>query len=236
MLYHHLQSHIKRPRPKLYLALIPGLLLASTNLFAASPADPHFAVSGACRNCHDNIYDADSNDVSIGNDWEAGMMANASRDPYWIAKVAAEINRNPHLGDLLNDTCSRCHAPMANDAAKKEEDPVQLFGSGFLSDQNDYHEYAIDGVSCTVCHQITDDDLGTLDGFSGNFKIEEHDIPALRPAYGQFTAPLSGGMVNQSQFTPVFSTHIQDSSLCATCHNLKTPFVDADGNPASTTP
>jgi hypothetical protein len=41
------------------------------------------------------------------------MMANATRDPFWQAKVRSELNRTPELSQAINDKCSRCHAPMA---------------------------------------------------------------------------------------------------------------------------
>jgi hypothetical protein len=43
-------------------------------------------------------------------------------------------------------------------------------------------------------------------------------------------------MINQTGFTPLYGEHMSDSKLCASCHNLKTPFVDANGNLASSTP
>ena len=61
------------------------------------------------------------------------MMANATRDPYWRAKVASELHRNPSVSDEINDKCSRCHAPMANEAMKKEGVEVSIFGGGFLN-------------------------------------------------------------------------------------------------------
>ena len=41
-------------------------------------------------------------------------MANVTKAPFWQAKVATELDRNSHLSTLINDTCSKCHAPMAN--------------------------------------------------------------------------------------------------------------------------
>ena len=44
---------------------------------------------------------------------------------------------------------------------------------------------------------------------------------------------LSGRVVGNGM---THGMHTNDSNLCATCHNLKTPFVDADGNLASSGP
>ena len=43
-------------------------------------------------------------------------------------------------------------------------------------------------------------------------------------------------MFRESNFRPTHATHISDSAICATCHNLKTHFVDATGSIVSTTP
>jgi hypothetical protein len=42
-------------------------------------------------------------------------------------------------------------------------------------------------------------------------------------------------MVNNTGYRPAYSAHISDSALCASCHDLKTPFVDAEGNVLTTT-
>lgn len=214
-------------------------LLFTTTLHSKS--DPnfestHFSGSGNCTQCHDNLSDSQGNDVSIIKDWSASMMANASRDPYWIAKVASELHRNPQLSDEINDKCSRCHAPMANDAMKKDGFPMEILGDGMLNPSHAYFDHALDGVSCTACHQITDDGLlGTLDSSSGNFTIQAYSNPDNRPSYGQYSDPLVTAMINQSSFTPVHGSHMSDSAVCATCHDLKSPFVDSNGLPASST-
>lgn len=221
------------------------LLLNPEKSFALADANfeaIHFSGSGQCVECHDGLSTADGKDISIVENWSSSMMANAARDPYWLAKVASEVHRNPDLSNELNDTCSRCHAPMANESARKAGDPVLLLdgaaqGDGFLDENNAYHDQAMDGVSCTACHQIRDDSsLGTLDGFSGNFKIDTYGAAVDRPAYGSYANPVSNPMRNRVKFTPKQGEHTQESSLCASCHNLKTPFVDADGDIVSTTP
>jgi hypothetical protein len=198
----------------------------------------HYSGSGGCVECHDGLTDSRGNDISIVKAWSTSMMANAARDPYWKAKVAAELSRNPHLSDELNDTCTRCHAPMANDAARKNGAAMGLLGAGgFLDPGSPYFDHAMDGVSCTLCHQIEDDGkLGTLEGISGNYSVGTYANPSDRPAYGQYTDVRTGPMRMKVQFTPQYGAHTDTSRMCATCHDLKTPFVDAQGNLASTSP
>jgi len=197
----------------------------------------HYSGSGTCAECHNGLTDNQGIDISIVKAWSTSMMANAARDPYWKAKVAAELRRNPHLSDTISDKCSRCHAPMANDSARKDGASIALLGSGgFLDPVNVYFDHAMDGVSCTLCHQIEDDGkLGTLEGISGHYSVgtTTSASAADRPAYGQYTDVLTSPMRMKVQFTPQYGAHTVKSEMCATCHDLKTPFVDGQGNPAS---
>jgi len=202
----------------------------------ASFESTHYSGSGQCVQCHDGLTDNQGNDISIIKNWSTSMMANSTRDPYWRAKVASELHRNPTLSDEINDKCSRCHAPMANDAAKKADAPLEILGNGFLNPSNTYYNHALNGVSCTLCHQIDNAvNLGTLAGVSGNFSVLQKSNLVDRPAYGQYTDPFTTPMQNAVNFTPQHGSHTSTAEMCATCHDLKTSFVDANGNVASTT-
>ncbi len=104
---------------------------------------------------------------------------------------------------------------------------TQFFDAGFADADNPYHDAAMDGVSCTLCHQIADDgNLGSEASFSGGYAIEEFADPSDRPAYGPYVSPRINPMQRDSLFTPRHAAHISDSALCAACHNLKTPVLD----------
>jgi hypothetical protein len=203
---------------------------AEDDLFTTS----HFSGSGNCVQCHDGLTDTAGDDVSIVRDWSASMMANASKDPFWQAKVATELERNPKLSTVINDKCTKCHAPMANyEITTVQKDEITLFGSdGILDPGHALHDAALNGVSCTVCHQIEDDaTLGTPAGSSGNYKINDS-----KTIYGQFSNITGQPMINNTGYTPTYSAHISDSAVCSTCHDLKTPYVDANSNVLTTTP
>ncbi len=191
----------------------------------------HFIGSGICAQCHDGIQDEEGADVSIASAWSSSMMANATRDPFWQAKVRSELNRTPELSDEINDKCTRCHAPMANEEARKQHDNVQtVFDGGILSSANPYHDLAMNGVSCSLCHQISlADPFGTETGFSGNFSVESYENGQNRLIYGPYENVLTRPMQNFTNFTPVFSEHIKSSELCASCHDLTTPYSDENG-------
>ncbi|MFU8787551.1 MAG: multiheme c-type cytochrome [Methylobacter sp.] len=203
----------------------------------ASPGNPaftseHFSGSANCTMCHNNIQDSTGKDVSIETDWSSTMMANSARDPFWKAKVRSELNRNPHLADVINDKCTRCHAPMANFEAKKFNEPKGILDGGFLSAGHPRHDEAMNGVGCTSCHQIQNaTNLGTLSGFTGGYQIGDNKL-----IFGQYTNPFANPMIMMTGYTPTYGEHMESSKLCSTCHNLKTPFVDQSGKLLSTTP
>ena len=216
------------PPPSVGFGAVPALA-TSDNLFEGD----HFSGSGACSLCHNDLIDDTGADVSIGDAWETSTMANSARDPYWRAKAAQTQKNHPQLSHEVDDTCTRCHAPMANEAARKDGVEFTLFGDdGFLDPSSEYFDHAMDGVSCSLCHQIEDTgSLGTIASNSGNFSIRT--VPAsereTRPAYGQYADPVGAYMIANSDFTPVFSAHMSESAVCGTCHDLKTPTVDING-------
>lgn len=190
----------------------------------------HFSGSHNCAQCHDGIKDQSNNkDVSLVKAWESSMMANGAIDPLWRAKVASEIKRNPQHKATIEEKCSRCHTPMATVEADFATETVSLFGDGFFNHSNPHYNSAMNAISCTLCHQIENTpELGTEAGFSGHFTIADNASNA-RKSYGQYTNPKEGPMKSSVEFTPAHSAHMDDSKLCATCHNLKTPVIDMQG-------
>ena len=225
-----MMKYLMRVAVSLLLFASPITAFAENANFTTS----HFSGSGNCATCHDGLTDTSGENVSIVRDWGSSMMANSTKDPFWQAKVATELKRNPDLSTVINDTCSKCHAPMANyEITRVQGGDITLFGpDGILNPNHALYDAGMNGVSCTVCHQITDDaTLGTLAGFSGNYNIND-----TQTIYGQYSDIFGQPMVNNTGYTPTYSTHVSDSALCASCHDLKTPFVDSFGKVASTTP
>ena len=80
------------------------------------------------------------------------------------------------LGEVLpviEDACAVCHLPMARTQALADGTEVAMFDGGFVDADNPLHEAGMDGVSCTVCHQIQEDGLGAEESFSGEFVIPQ---------------------------------------------------------------
>ena len=188
-----------------------------------------FAGSGLCVMCHEGLVDASGGDVSITTHWRSTMMGNAAKDPAWRAKVASETARNPALKDVIEKKCATCHAPMATTQAKALGQPLTLFGDGFLNPAHPLSEAAQDGVSCTLCHQITADNLNMPKSYSGGYVIDTGSQPPDRLAYGPYKNPFPRPMQMHTGYLPTFGAHTDTAAFCATCHNLMTPYVDAAG-------
>jgi len=198
-----------------------------------------FSTSGSCSICHTNLMDESGDDVSIDTTWRASMMANSARDPYWTASVSNEMELHPELTDAIQEQCSRCHMPMAHFTSTTEDAPISVFGvGGFLNPDHDLHNFAMDGVSCTLCHQIREDNLGAASSYSGGFYIDTELRAPDRLIFGPYTIDDRQADLMQaaSGYRPEQGLHISKSELCATCHTLYTTYVDAAGNVAGEFP
>ncbi len=191
-----------------------------------------FSVAGECSVCHQKMRDETGVDVSIDTHWRASMMANAARDPYYLASVRSE--RDQHL-DLANDIetkCATCHLPMGVMTAIFTNQPTRMLEDGLLDDENENFTLSIDGVSCTLCHQIADDEqLGESQSFSGGFVIDAETPSGERNLYGPYPVDenMTTIMQSASGFIPQEGKHIESAALCSVCHTLYTTTITLDG-------
>ncbi len=187
-----------------------------------------FGTSIHCIGCHS--FDPDSlalvdyfgNDVNIYDDWRSTMMANAARDPLWQAKVSQEVLINPAHAEELQTTCTACHAPMGRYTAT-------LRGAAhYLMSDLAQDTLGQDGVSCSACHMISQQNLG--DQFSGMITFD-----TSRVLFGPYPEPFFPPMMQYVGFEPVYSPHVNDAGMCASCHTLITNSVDLEGQFTGTT-
>ena len=199
------------------MLLFSGYLLVNQELPAKS--NTWFISSGACVLCHSTSdfasRDSQGNDVSPIARWRSTMLANASKDPFWKAKVKHEGIVNPSHSDALENVCTRCHAPMGMLNA------FLTSGDFYTLEHLKNDELGKDGISCTVCHQINDFSSPL---FSGNFGIN-----ADKEIYGPYESPIVNQMFMNTGYTPVYSEKINESRLCGSCHSLFTNSVDENG-------
>ena len=181
--------------------------------------------------CHNGLISPAGEDVSIGSSWRASMMANSARDPYWQAAVRREALDHPSARDEIEHECSICHMPMANTEARARGEQPRIFahlpvGVSDLPES----QLAGDGVSCTICHQITRDGFGTPASFTGGYVIDTA-MSQGRPIFGPFQVDRGRTTIMRSVtgFVPSEANHIRESEMCATCHTLYTNARGANG-------
>ncbi len=201
----------------------------------AAPAAPaglavvtstRFAGSGACAACHrtdtttnpaTNVDLTNGEAVGIVNDWAGTMMANAARDPYFLAALRAEMTVIADQS-AVQRKCLTCHAPMASYEARRS-------GAVFGLTELYASELGRDGVSCSLCHRIEATGLGSDATYSGNFIVGD-ETGSARRVYGPFADVAVNPMVNRVSMTPTYAAHVRESRLCAACHTLRTEAVD----------
>lgn len=186
----------------------------------------YFTDSSSCARCHDNIVDDEGVDISFVKTWDTTMMRFSFFDPFWRAKVQSELLRLPEYSGIIEEKCIRCHAPMASEQIRNDGNSFHLFGTGGLTDpENVYYPMAMDGISCTLCHQILEEEKD-----SGDYSISE-----TRVAFGPFEPDYSAMMDTAGGYYPTYSEHISSSQFCAVCHDLYTPYVLENGDIATGT-
>lgn len=215
------------------LALAFAAVLGVASYAADPKPQPQFHTSDRCVACHNGLLTASGEDVSIGFDWRASMMANSSRDPYWQASVRRETIDHKESVAAIQDECSVCHMPIPRYEAKVRGEHGRVFEHlPFAADAKEGRQ-AADGVSCAVCHQISTEKLGTRESYNGGFVVQIPADPNARPEYGPFD-PEPGHrriMLSSSEgYRPTQSAHIRESELCATCHTLLTQALGPDGH------
>lgn len=192
-----------------------------------------FRSSDRCIACHVGMKSSTGEDYSIGFDWRASLMANSSRDPYWQGSIRRETMDHPEATQHIQNECSFCHmAPirLADRDAGRDTHVFSRFPFQKVSGKTSASQrLAQDGVTCSVCHQIEKEGLGTEATFNGNVVVSQAVREDERPEYGPFDPDHGHQTLMHSStagYLPVHSDHIRDSALCGSCHTLYTePIV-----------
>ncbi len=220
-----------------------------------------FITSDQCSGCHDasgtlsgmtphmifQAPGASPANLSPYGEWRYSMMGLAGRDPVFLAQLDTEstlhrrLTGKPKGAAFVQDLCFRCHGVMGQRQfhIDRGNAPDTLFTRKMLDDpKSKYGALARDGVSCAVCHHMSDDKLQDPSTYTGLFNIGPAD--ELYGPYPSDTDP-SGAktgdsviprpMENAIGVTPIFGTQVTQANLCASCHTIELPVYDADGNP-----
>ena len=224
----------------LALALLLALLVPRLRAAGQKQLEPEFHTSDRCLACHNGLRTPAGDDVSIGFAWRASIMANSARDPYWQASVRREDIDHPEARAEIEDGCADCHMPMARYQAKLQGRPGEVFAHLPFDRDPRKNAAAEDGVSCSLCHQIGKEKLGTRESFNGGFVIDPPRQKGDHSEYGPFAIQAGQAHIMQTStggFRPVEAAqHIRDSAMCATCHTLYTKSLNSDGKQIGTFP
>jgi PKD repeat protein len=200
---------------------------------------------GFCDNCHGG-YDIN---VEPAFNWRGSMMAQAQRDPLYLACLAIANQDAPDVGDL----CIRCHTPKG----WLEGRSVPTNGSALTAADRE-------GVQCHFCHKLIAptpigvnpypfDALYTTPPASNipsTYTIDQGYLPLLsnippNHSNGMYVADNAdnrrGPYYNpQSNHNTPYSPFHTESKLCGTCHDVSNPVYqavkDANGNYLGYTP
>jgi hypothetical protein len=178
--------NILTPTPKI---ATPTTKVAEEAITEIEYNDDMFKSVNNCRPCHENMIDADGNNLSNISDWSASMMTHAAVDPYYLATVNAEFLRHPEYQAAIEDKCATCHMPMAHFFAHANGGTSTIFGeNGYQNPENSFHRAAMEAISCTVCHQIQSDNFGEESSFSGGLIFDTTTPEGERPLFGPYPA------------------------------------------------
>ena len=225
-------QHVIRFRRLIIIAAAGLAISAWSSKSAVKPLVPNFQTSGRCVACHNGLATSSGEDISIGLAWNPTMMANSVRDPYWQAGVRRETIDHPESGAAIEDECSICHMPMARFEAKQGNREGAVFSHLGFSPDDPADQLAADGVSCSLCHQIGKEKLGTRESFVGSFVIGGPTVQGDRMEFGPYAPDAGHVRIMRSStggFRPTESAHIRESEICATCHTLLTKAIGPDG-------
>jgi len=193
--------------------------------------------------------------LSVYGEWKASPMGLAGRDPIFFAQLQSETNIYPELAECIESSCLHCHVVMGqrqfaldnqaggNDKCKEffaVEPPEEVpFGDkafrrkmvaqwpGSVNNENQiYGALARDGISCTVCHRISNTGLGDVNTYTGNFVSGPPG--ELYGPYETVTI-VQKPMQNAIGKTPLFGEQTTESDLCGSCHNILLPQINNDG-------
>ncbi|MFN0139505.1 MAG: cytochrome P460 family protein [Pyrinomonadaceae bacterium] len=184
--------------------------------------------------------------VSPYGEWRWSPMGLAGRDPIFYAQLESEIEilrkefKEPKsIIDATVNTCLSCHGGMGKRQFDIDHNyPLNAFKLEyvFLTNPDDpnfkYGSLARDGISCSMCHHIKEDNYPPNqpqiayfleNSITGQFQMGKAD-----ELYGPFkddtisTYP----MQNALGITPKHNEYIKSPRMCGSCHTINLPVVD----------
>ena len=247
-------ASIRMPMQRLFtvllaMPLMSGLLLAGTTTdftpHGTQPGLTHDLLGPSnCKSCHAGFVGSQDyvNDKTFlpYPTWAGSMKANATRDPLFWAALDVANNDMPGVGDF----CLRCHTPQgwyAGHVVKPVDvgqplvdgaNGCELMGDhvAFSDANNDYT-----GVTCHFCHRV--EEVGPMNEPHpiGNNQVWLDDEECAVPGSG--FGPCRKGPYKYDSNSTVgapphkweYSTFIQSSEVCGSCHDVTSPEIEQNG-------
>lgn len=160
-----------------------------------------------CTECHAGGSTGTGEPYMAADTWAASMMANASRDPLFLATLTVAEQDSPGLGTI----CLRCHTPSAFTGGRATP------GTGARLDPL---EGDLDGVHCDTCHRsIVPEGVPGAPHLS-NAQLYFSDAPmgAIATRFGPRDNP-----VPSPRHPSMGSAFVRDARLCGQCHDVDHP-------------
>ncbi|MBK8233659.1 MAG: T9SS type A sorting domain-containing protein [Candidatus Eisenbacteria bacterium] len=179
----------------------------------------NFSDRAVCAGCHGGFAPATEPDWNF----QGSMMAQAARDPLFLACLDVAEQDAPGAGDL----CLRCHTPGG-----------WLSGRSNPTDGSALTAVDRDGVGCDPCHRIVDPLYQP-----GVSPAEDQALLAALPP-GDAPPGYAGGMFvedpqnrRRGPFNDTVAPHAvlaspfhRSSDLCGTCHDVSNPAFTRAGD------
>lgn len=195
------------------IVLASGAALADP--FALHGTQPHDLdaqtppedVVNKCQSCHAGGVDDDGKAYRPWDTWSGTMMANAVRDPLYLAALTVANQDTPGIGEL----CLRCHSPEA----WVRGDTSDGFGAMLTDDDRE-------GVACEGCHRsidpsATNPPIDPNGPYAGDSQLFWDPGPSKHGPYDNADSP-----AHATALDPFTSS----SKLCGQCHEVDNPAVD----------
>lgn len=237
---------IKRVAPE-SVARLPPVTLDHVVAPATPPTAPeHFLTSDQCMSCHDGqgapfgpnmfIPPDDTHEginLSPYGEWNWSMMGLAGRDPIFYAQLESEGALFPAKTGAVENLCLTCHGAMGQrqwhaDGNAEDYTLDKLLIRNVDNPNHKYGALSRDGISCMVCHQIVNDQKPLRDIVTGNFEVSG-PVAGVSKIYGPVSHPAKLPMVASLGLEPQQSAYISTSRVCAGCHTIYLPVLDAEG-------
>lgn len=173
----------------------PGAVALPDLLVEREQAHLAFADPASCGECHARHVE----------EWEISNHAYAAVDPVFHAMV--RIGQRQSEGKL-GQFCIQCHSPIG--LATGQTEVVQDPDTGIWSQPSDrLDDLARTGVSCDVCHSITD-------------VLEPQNARLVLTPDGTRRGTIAEPMANQAHSSEFSELHAS-SDVCSSCHNVTSP-------------